>query len=99
MSLHTWRHQGPHKPSSCTTFTLNSHSGRAATGKISLASMRAGSLWSCQTLCDPMDCGLLGFCVMEGDSPGKNTGTYWPILVAINFQSTIFSAALSCQLP
>ena len=33
MSLHTWRHQGPHKPSSCTTFTLNSHSGRAATGK------------------------------------------------------------------
>ena len=30
---HTWRRQGPHKPSSCTTFTLNPHWGRAATGK------------------------------------------------------------------
>ena len=34
MSLHTWSHQGPHKPSSCATFTLNSHWGRAATGKV-----------------------------------------------------------------
>ena len=33
MSLHAWRPQGPHKPSSCTTFTLNPHWGRAATGK------------------------------------------------------------------
>ena len=33
MSLHTWHHQGPHKPSSCATFTLSSHRGRAATGK------------------------------------------------------------------
>ena len=33
MSLHTWCHQGPHEPSSCTTCTLNSHGGRAATGK------------------------------------------------------------------
>ena len=33
MSLHTWRCQGPHKPSSCATFMLNSHWGRAATGK------------------------------------------------------------------
>ena len=33
MSLHTWRRQGPLKPSSCTTFMLNSHWGRAATGK------------------------------------------------------------------
>ena len=33
MSLHTWRHQGPHKSSRCTTFTLNPHGGRAATGK------------------------------------------------------------------
>ena len=31
--LHTWHHQDPHKPSSCATFTLNSHWGRAATGK------------------------------------------------------------------
>ena len=33
LSLHTWRCQGPRKPSSCATFTLNSHWGRAATGK------------------------------------------------------------------
>ena len=33
MSLHVWHRQGPCKPSSCTTFTLNSHWGRAATGK------------------------------------------------------------------
>ena len=31
--------QGPHKPSSCATFTLNSHWGRAATGKKSLVPM------------------------------------------------------------
>ena len=58
MSLHTWLHQGPCKPSSCSTFTLNSHWGRAATGKKILASMREGSLRLCPTLCDPVDCGL-----------------------------------------
>ena len=42
-------------------FTLNSHWGRGATGKKSFASMRAGSFQSCATLCDPVDCGLLGF--------------------------------------
>ena len=33
MSLHIWHRQGPCKPSNCTTFTLNSYWGRAATGK------------------------------------------------------------------
>ena len=33
MSLHTLHHQGPHKPSSYAPFTLNSHWGKAATGK------------------------------------------------------------------
>ena len=33
MSLHTHCHQGPRKPSSCATISLNSHWGRAATGK------------------------------------------------------------------
>ena len=32
MPLHTWRCQGPSKPSRCATFALNSHWGRAATG-------------------------------------------------------------------
>ena len=63
MSLHTLHHQGPREPSSCATFALNSHEGRVATGKKNLASMRAGSLRLCPTLCDPVDCGLPGFSV------------------------------------
>ena len=34
VSLHTWHRQGLCKPSSCSTFTHNSHWGRAATGKV-----------------------------------------------------------------
>ena len=98
MSLHTLHHQGPREPSSCATFALNSHEGRVATGKKNLASMRAGSLRLCPTLCDPVDCGLPGFSV-RGGSPGKNTGMYWPMLVAIPFYSTIFPAALAANSP
>ena len=39
----------------------------------SLYMVRAKSLQSCSTLCDPMECSLLGSSV-HGDSPGKNTG-------------------------
>ena len=84
--------QGPHKPSSCTTFTLNSHWGRAATGKKSLVSMHIGSLWLCLTLCDPVDCGLPGFSVRE-------VGLQPRILVAIPFWSTIFPVALTSNSP
>ena len=66
MSPHTWRRQSPRKPSSCTIITLNSHWGRAATGKKCLASMRAGSLQWWPTLCNPVDCGRPGFSVREG---------------------------------
>ena len=68
MSLNTWHCQGLHKPISCATFTHKLHWGRAATGqKIKpLASMHTGSLWSCLTLCDPVDCGLPGFSVRDG---------------------------------
>ena len=68
MSLQTWCCQGPHKPSSCTTFSLNSHCSRATTGKKkkkSFVFMHAGSLRFCLTLCDPVDCGLPGFSVRE----------------------------------
>ena len=66
MSLHTWHRQGPCKPSSCTTFMLNSHWGRAATGrKKSLAFMHTGSLRLCPTLFNPVDCGLPDFSVRE----------------------------------
>ena len=84
MSLHSWCHQGSRRPSSCTTFTLNSHWGRAATGKKKLLiyacrvtsvmsySLQHCRLWSVKLLC-------------QGHSPGKNTGVYWPVLVAIPF--------------
>ena len=34
---------------------------------------------------NPVDCGLPGFSVREGGSPGKNTGVYCPILGVIPF--------------
>ena len=80
MSLHTWHCQGPHKPSSYTTFMHNSHWGTAATGKKSLLSMRAGSLWLCLTLCNSVDCGLPGFSVKEGVLQARileHIGQYW----------------------
>ena len=36
-------------------------------------------------LCDPVDCGQPGFPVREGGSPGKNTGAYCPLPVAMTF--------------
>ena len=87
MSVHTWRCQGPCKPSSCASFMLNSHWGRAVTGKkekvLHLCTQGCFSraqlfvtLWTmaCQA-------SLLG----RWGSPGKNTGAHWPILVAIPF--------------
>ena len=80
MSLHTWLHQGPCKPSSCSTFTLNSHWSRAATGKKILESMHSGSRRLCPTLCELVDCGLPGFCFREGVLQArilKGIGQYW----------------------
>ena len=57
---------GSPKPSTCTSFTLNSHWDRAAPAKKSLASMHARSLWLCPTLHNHVDCGLPGFSVREG---------------------------------
>ena len=88
MSLHTWRCQGPRKPSSCAAFTLNPHWGRAARGEKNLVSMHTGLL----------QC-LPGFSVREGGSPGKNAGADWPILVAIPFSSTILPAAQAANSP
>ena len=75
MSLHTWRHQDPHKPSACATFTLNPHWVRAATGKKCFASVHAGLLQSCPTLCSPVDCELPGFSVR-----GFSRQEYWHVL-------------------
>ena len=73
MSLHTWLRQGPRKPRSHATFTLNSHWGKAVTGKRSLASTRTEPLQPCPALraCRLWPARLL---CQGGDSPGKNTG-------------------------
>ena len=62
MSLHTWCCQGPLKPSSCATFTLNSHWSRAASGKkkscayahrvpLIVSDLRLCGLWPARLLC------------------------------------------------
>ena len=63
MSLHTWHHQAPCNPNSCTTFTLNPHWGRDATDKTSCiyacsvtslmsSSLRPCGLWPVRLLCE-----------------------------------------------
>ena len=66
---------GSPKSSSCATFTLNSHGGRAATGTKALCLSAQGCFGSVQ-LCNSVDCGLPGFSVMEGFS----TQEYWSVL-------------------
>ena len=90
MSLHTWYRQGSHKPSSCATFTLNSHWGRAATGKKSLASMHTGLLQLCPALCEPVDCGLPGFC--QGQFSRQE---YWSVLANTGCH-TLLKHYISC---
>ena len=97
MSLHTWHGQGPHKPSSCATFMLNCHWDRSVTGQKSFASMCTGSLRSCPTLCDPVDCGLPGFSV-----GGFSRQEYWSVLANTGchiLQEHYFSCCPSPQLP
>jgi len=73
MSLHTWHHQGPHKPSRCTNFMLNSHSGRAATGKkkkscayaCSIASVVSDSLQPCGPWTVACQASLSGMVVLQ----------------------------------
>ena len=84
MSLHTWRHQGPPKSSSCATFMLNTPGAEMPQAKKPCAYVhRVAS--KCLTHRDPVDCDLPGFSVREESSPGKNAGAYWPILVAMPF--------------
>jgi len=99
MSLHTWCHQGTCKPSIALPSRLTVNGAELPQAKKSLVPMRAGSLWQCLTLCDPVDGGLPGFSIRERVSPGKNTGVYWQILVAIPFYSTKFPAVLAANSP
>ena len=84
MSLHTWPRQGPCNPSSCATFTFNSHCGRAATGKkafvharrvdlVTSTPLRPGSLWPARLLC-------------QG---GVSRQEYWSILANTGFHTLL----------
>ena len=92
MSLHTWRRQGPLKPSSCTTFMLNSHWGRAATGKknsciyacrvtsVVSESLQPYRLWPARLLCQ---------------GGGFSRQEYWSVL-ANTHTDTHTQKSLSC---
>ena len=55
--------------------------------------MHAGSLWSCLTLCNPVDCGLPGFSVREG---GFSRQEYWSILANTGCH-TLLEHYISCS--
>jgi len=79
VSLHTWCNQGPHKPSSCTTFMLNSHWVELPQAK-KVLSLYVQGHFGCVRLCDPVDHGLPGFSVREGVLQARilePIGQYW----------------------
>ena len=78
MSLYTWSFQGPRNPSSCTTFTLNTHWSRAATGKRVLGLCTLGRFGHVQ-LCGPVVCGLPGLSARGFLQAGilERIGQYW----------------------
>ena len=88
VSLHSWLHQGAHKPSSCTTLMLNPHGAELPQVKKSCVyacrvtwvvsdSLQSYGLWPAGFLC-------------QGGSPGKNIGVCWPILVACPSRALYF---------
>ena len=99
MSLHTGHHQDPCKPSTCATFTLNCHWGRAATGKekshvyahrVTLVvsnSLQPHRLWSARLLCQ---------------GAGFSRQEYWSVLASTCCHILLercISCCPSCQLP
>ena len=79
-SLHTWRRQGPRKPSSSATFTLNSHWDRAATGKkkscvyvhrVALVMSNSAALWTVAFQVSLSERGVLQARILE------HIGQYW----------------------
>ena len=59
--------------------------------------VRARSLQSCPTLCNPMDCSPSGSSVYE-DSPGKNTGMGCHALLQGIFLTQVSNPHLLCLL-
>ena len=92
VSLHTWGHQGPRKPSSCATFTLNSHWGTAAAGKSSLVQGHFSIVQIFETMWTVASLSGRGFTRQE----------YWSILANTGCHALLehySSCCPSCQLP
>ena len=99
MSLHTWYRQGSHKPSSCATFMLNPHWGRATTGKKSLVYMHKGSLWLCLYFFWPCRLWPARLLCQGG---GFSRQEYWCILASTGFHTLLEHYIFCCpsrQLP
>ena len=76
---------------------LNPYWGRPATGQ-----KKKSCVYACRVTSvvsnSLQPCGLWpAMLLCQGDSPGKNTGVYWPILVAIPFKSTIYPDPLAAN--
>jgi len=98
MSLHTWHHQGPHNPSSCTTFTLNTHWGRAATGKKKVLHLCMQGHFSCvQLFVTLWTVACQAFLSRE-----FSREEYWRVLANTGFHTLLehcISCCPTCQLP
>ena len=101
MSLHTWHCQDPCKPSSCTTFMLNSHWGNADTSKKKkiLSLCMQGHFGSVQLFMTRWTVACQASLSGRGLFSRQDTRAYWPILAAVSFWSTIFPAALAANSP
>ena len=99
MSLHAWHHQGPCKSSTCATFTLSFHWGRAATGKKmsciyvhGVALVVSDSLQPCRLWPARLLCQAGGFSRQDSWSVLANTGCH-------TLLEHYISCCPSCQLP
>ena len=80
MSLHTWHRPGSLQAKQLHHLHAQLSLGQSCHRQKSLASMHTGSLQSCPTLCNLVDCGLLGFSVREGILQAgilERTVQYW----------------------
>ena len=96
VSLHTWHHQGPCKPSSCAPFTLNSHWGRAAIGQKKSVHTHRVILVQSNSLCPCRLCPARLVC------QGFSRQEYWSVLANTGCH-TLLEYWISCcsghQLP
>ena len=88
MSLHIWCRQDPRKASSCAIIMveLSLEQSCHRQKKSYVYACRVASVMSNSL----QPCGLWPARLLShGGFPGKNTGAYWPILVAIPFSDQI----------